>query len=157
MANFKVPSIPSTYQFVLSDFLGVDYNDTVIDNRRSPKMINFVNNNGFLETRYGHKILINVDNAPINGVWNIDANNDIFVVHCGTNLYEVSSDFQNKVLIRSGLANTKSTGLYLGNKLLILDGIRALVYSKVGDEQTAQVIAPRRGPCSWNQERTHSR
>ena len=138
MANFKVPNIPSTYQFVLSDFLGVDYNDTVIDNRRSPNMINFVNNNGFLETRYGHKILINVDNAPINGVWNIDANNDIFVVHCGTNLYEVSSDFQNKVLIRSGLANTKSTGLYLGNKLLILDGIRALVYSKVGDDWVVQ-------------------
>lgn len=138
MANFKVPNIPSTYQFVLSDFLGVDYNDTVIDNRRSPNMINFVNNNGFLETRYGHKILINVDNAPINGVWNIDANNDIFVVHCGTNLYEVSSDFQNKVLIRSGLANIKSTGLYLGNKLLILDGIRALVYSKVGDDWIVQ-------------------
>ena len=138
MANFKVPNIPSTYQFVLSDFLGVDYNDTVIDNRRSPNMINFVNNNGFLETRYGHKILINVNNAPINGVWNIDANNDIFVVHCGTNLYEVSSDFQNKVLIRSGLANTKSTGLYLGNKLLILDGIRALVYSKVGDDWVVQ-------------------
>lgn len=138
MANFKVPDIPSTYQFVLSDFLGVDYNDTVIDNRRSPKMINFVNNNGFLETRYGHKILINVDNAPINGVWNIDANNDIFVVHCGTNLYEVSSDFKEKVLIRSGLANTKSTGLYLNGKLLILDGVRALVYSKVGDDWIVQ-------------------
>ena len=138
MANFKVPDIPSTYQFVLSNFLGVDYNDTVIDNRRSPKMINFVNNNGFLETRYGHKILTHVDNAPINGVWNIDANKDIFVVHCGTNLYEVSSDFKDKVLIRSGLANTKSTGLYLGNKLLILDGIRALVYSKVGDDWIVQ-------------------
>lgn len=138
MANFKVPDIPSTYQFVLSDFLGVDYNDTVIDNRRSPKMVNFVNNNGFLETRYGHKILINVDNAPINGVWNIDANNDIFVVHCGTNLYEVSSDFKNKVLIRSGLADTKSTGLYLNGKLLILDGVRALLYSKVGDDWIVQ-------------------
>ena len=138
MANFKVPDIPSTYQFVLSDFLGVDYNDTVIDNRRSPKMVNFVNNNGFLETRYGHKILINVDNAPINGVWNIDANNDIFVVHCGTNLYEVSSDFKDKVLIRSGLADTKSTGLYLNGKLLILDGVRALLYSKVGDDWIVQ-------------------
>ena len=138
MANFKVPDIPSTYQFVLSDFLGVDYNDTVIDNRRSPKMVNFVNNNGFLETRYGHKILLNVDNAPINGVWNIDANNDIFVVHCGTNLYEVSSDFKEKVLIRSGLADTKSTGLYLNGKLLILDGVRALVYSKVGDDWIVQ-------------------
>lgn len=138
MANFKVPDIPSTYQFVLSDFLGVDYNDTVIDNRRSPKMVNFVNNNGFLETRYGHKILINVENAPINGVWNIDANNDIFVVHCGTNLYEVSSDFKDKVLIRSGLADTKSTGLYLNGKLLILDGVRALLYSKVGDDWIVQ-------------------
>lgn len=138
MANFKVPDIPSTYQFVLSDFLGVDYNDTVIDNRRSPKMVNFVNNNGFLETRYGHKILLNVDNAPVNGVWNIDANNDIFVVHCGTNLYEVSSDFKEKVLIRSGLADTKSTGLYLNGKLLILDGVRALVYSKVGDDWIVQ-------------------
>lgn len=133
MANFKVPSSPKTYTYSISDLLGVDYNDTVVDNRRSPLMTNLVNNNGFLESRNGHKILYNVDNGRINGVWNIDANDEIFVVHCGTKLYEVSSTFDDKVLIHSGMADVKSVGIYLNNELLILDGVRALVYHKVGD------------------------
>lgn len=130
MAKFNIPSSDTEYTYSLTNLLGVDYTDTVVDNRRSPNMVNFINNNGFLETRYGHKILFNVDNAPINGVWNIDANNDIFVVHCGTKLYEVSSTFNTKVLLETGIANVKSTGIYLENKLLILDGVRARVYGK---------------------------
>lgn len=133
MAKFNVPASPTTHVFSLSDLLGVDYNDTVVDNKRSPKMTNLVNNNGFLESRYGHKILMKVDNANINGVWNIDARSEIFVVHCGTKLYEVSSDFETKLEIRSGLADVKSTGIYLDGELLILDGVRALIYHKVGD------------------------
>jgi hypothetical protein len=131
MANYKIPKVPKSYLYTLTDLLGVDYNDTVADNRRSPSMTNLVNNNGFLESRHGHKILINVNNDKINGVWNVDANNDTFIVHCGTELYEVNSSFTLKVRIRTGLADVKSSGFYYNGSLIILDGFKALIYHKV--------------------------
>ena len=130
MARFDIPDVVDPLHLQLTDFLGVDYNDNVENNRRSPKMINFINKNGYLESRNGHKILLHLENAPVNGVWNVDANDDIFIVHCGTNLYEVDKTFTNKVLIGTELANVKSCGIYLDEKLFILDGKRALIYGK---------------------------
>ena len=132
MAKYDIPNVPKSYLYSLTDLLGVDYNDTVADNRRSPNMTNLVNNNGFLESRKGHKILAHVADAPINGVWNIDANNDTFIVHCGTELYEIDSTFTQIVKIRTGLANRKSSGFYFNGELIILDGKRALIYHNNG-------------------------
>lgn len=141
MANFKVPSTPNTYTFALDNLLGVDYNDTVVDNRRSPKMTNLVNNNGFLESRHGHKIVYTVNEGKnINGVWNIDAHKEVFVVHCGTELYEVSAAFDDKVLLHSGMADTKSSGIYINGSLIILDGYRAIIYHKVGSQWRAEYL-----------------
>ena len=71
MARFDIPDVVDPLHLQLTDFLGVDYNDNVENNRRSPKMINFINKNGYLESRNGHKILLHLDNAPVNGVWNV--------------------------------------------------------------------------------------
>lgn len=131
MAKYSIPDVPRSYLYSLSDLLGVDYNDTVDDDRRSPNMTNFVNNNGFLESRNGHRILMNVADAPINGVWNIDANNEVFVVHCGTELYEINSTFTSKVLVYQGLPNKPTFGIYFGDSLIILTGWKALIYHKV--------------------------
>lgn len=132
MARYNIPNVPNSYLYSLTDLLGVDYNDTVADNRRSPNMTNLVNNNGFLESRKGHKILAHIANAPINGVWNVDANNDTFIVHCGSELYEIDATFTNVVRIKTGLANRKSSGFYFNGELIILDGLRALIYHDNG-------------------------
>lgn len=53
MANFNVPSSPTTYETNLTGFLGVDFSSSIsdIDKRRSPNGYNFINNNGTIEKR----------------------------------------------------------------------------------------------------------
>lgn len=132
MANFSVPSSPTTYQSNLAGFLGVDFSSSItdIDKRRSPKGYNFVNTNGTIEKRNGYKKLAYLgQNANINGIWNVDTiNGEYFVVHCGTKLYEMKTDFSSYTEILSGLADRISQGLIISSKLLILDGKRAIVY-----------------------------
>lgn len=132
MANFNVPSSPTTYEANLTGFLGVDFSSSIsdIDKRRSPRGYNFINNNGTIEKRNGYKILAYLgQKANINGIWNVDTiDGEYFVVHCGTKLYEMKTDFSSYTEILAGLANTISQGVIIDSKLLILDGKRAIIY-----------------------------
>lgn len=141
MANFSVPSSPTTYEIKLSGFLGVDFSSSIsdIDKRRSPRGYNFINNNGTIEKRNGYKVLAYLGKeANINGVWNVDTvNGEYFVVHCGTKLYEMAVDFTSYTEIFSGLEDKISQGTIINSKLLILDGFRAIVYDLL--EETDKV------------------
>lgn len=132
MANFNVPSSPTTYEANLKGFLGVDFSSSIsdIDKRRSPRGYNFINNNGTIEKRNGYKVLAYLgQKANINGIWNVDTvSGEFFIVHCGTKLYEMKTDFSSYIEILTGLANTISQGVIINSKLLILDGNRAVVY-----------------------------
>ena len=75
--SFDIPQSPTTYNYVFTDFLGVDYNDPFdMDVRHSPKMKNMILENGYLKKRYGLKIKMRIDNAPIHGIWNYDVPGD---------------------------------------------------------------------------------
>ena len=141
MANFNVPSSPTTYETNLSGFLGVDFSSSItdIDKRRSPRGYNFINNNGTIEKRNGYKVLAYLgQNANINGIWNVDTvNGEYFVVHCGTKLYEMKTDFSSYTELLEGLADRISQGAIINSKLLILDGKRAVVYDLL--EETDRV------------------
>lgn len=132
MTNFNVPSSPTTYEANLTSFLGVDFSSSIteIDRRRTPNGYNFVNANGTIEKRNGYKVLSYLgQKANINGIWNVDTiNGEYFVVHCGTKLYEMQTDFTSYTEILTGLADTISQGIIINSKLLILDGKRAIVY-----------------------------
>lgn len=132
MANFNVPSSPTTYEANLTSFLGVDFSSSIteIDRRRTPNGYNFINTNGTIEKRNGYKVLAYLgQKANINGIWNVDTiNGEYFVVHCGTKLYEMQTDFTSYTEILTGLADTISQGVIINSKLLILDGKRAIVY-----------------------------
>lgn len=132
MANFNVPSSPSTYEANLTSFLGVDFSSSIteIDRRRTPNGYNFINTNGTIEKRNGYKVLAYLgQKANINGIWNVDTiNGEYFVVHCGTKLYEMQTDFTSYTEILTGLGDTISQGVIINSKLLILDGKRAIVY-----------------------------
>lgn len=132
MANFNVPTSPTTYEANLTGFLGVDFSSSItdIDRRRSPRGHNFINTNGTIEKRNGYKILAWLgNNANINGIWNVDTvDGEFFVVHCGTKLYEMKTDFSSYTEILEGLADRISQGVIINSKLLILDGQRAVVY-----------------------------
>lgn len=133
MANFNVPSSPTTYEANLTGFLGVDFSSSIsdIDKRRSPRGYNFINNNGTIEKRNGYKVLAYLgQKANINGIWNVDTvSGEFFIVHCGTKLYEMKTDFSSYTEILTGLANNISKGVIIDSKLLILDGKRAIVYN----------------------------
>lgn len=132
MATFNIPTSPTKYQQNISSFLGVDFTSAIneIDKRRSPNAFNVINNNGKLEKRPGYKVLAYLGNkADVNGVWNVDTvSGEFFVVHCGTKLYELKTDFSSYMVIKEGLNNIQSTGLIINGKLLILDGKRAIIY-----------------------------
>lgn len=132
MTTFNVPSSPTTYETILSGFLGVDFSSSItdIDKRRTPNGYNFINNNGAIEKRNGYKVLAYLgEKANINGVWNVDTvGGEFFIVHCGTKIYEMQTDFSSYTELLSGLADNISQGVIINSKLLILDGKRAIVY-----------------------------
>ena len=142
--TFDVPQSPAVYTYGFTDFLGVDYNNPLdIDGRHSPNMKNMILESNYLKKRYGLKIKMHVDNAPIYGIWNYDVPsdsqfNEVFIIHCGNKLYEVDKNFTTKVQIMTGLAENDSTGMFLRDKSAILDGLRAIVYGKDRNSYGAQ-------------------
>lgn len=142
MANFSIPSSPVLNQLKLENFLGVDFTTEITDVslNRSPDALNMVNEDGYLEKRKGTKTLINL-NEKINGIWNMDTSNgEILIVHAGSNLYEISSDFKVKVRIKTGLNSKKSSGLVFKNKLVIFDGLRVIIYGKFGNNYEVKYL-----------------
>lgn len=144
--SFDVPQSPTVYTYGFTDFLGVDYNNPLdVDGRHSPNMKNMILESNYLKKRYGLKIKMHVDNAPIYGIWNYDVPSDsqfaeIFIIHCGNKLYEVDKNFTIKSQIMTGLAENDSFGMFLGDKLVILDGLRAIVYGKYGNSYGARYM-----------------
>ena len=129
---YSIPAQTSKLHFKISNFKGVDFTSSEldVDNSRSPKAKNIINNNGYIESRNGYDIL-NTIGAKINGVWNIDTDiGDLFLVHSGTCLYQCSNDFKESVLIFNGMNNEKSVGIYFEEYLLIFDGKRPVVFSR---------------------------
>lgn len=143
--SFEVPKSPTNFVNSMTEFLGVDYNNPLeTDIRHSPKMINMFRQNGYMKKRHGLKIRKHVDNAPIYGIWQYDVPDEDFdellLVHCGSHLYEVSKDFEICTMIMSGLAERDSFGMFLGDKLVILDGKRAIVYGKYNEIYSAHYM-----------------
>lgn len=144
--SFQIPESPTTYNYIFTDFLGVDYNDPFdMDVRHSPKMVNMILENGYLKKRHGLKIKTKIGNGVIHGIWNYDVPgdtefNEIFLIHCGTKLYEADSTFTQVALLMNNLADVDSWGMFLGDKLVILDGKRAIVYGKYGNTYTAHYM-----------------
>lgn len=144
MASFNIPASPKRYTYNLSGFLGVDFSSSIsdIDKRRCREGYNFINNNGTIEKRNGYKVLAYLgENANINGIWNVDTvDGEYFIVHCGTKLYEMKTDFSSYQEIMTGLNDTISNGLVIGSKLLILDGKRAIAYDLLASTQKCQYL-----------------
>lgn len=140
MAVFNIPASPVKNTLKIDSFLGVDFTSDIneIDTRRTPEGQNFINNNGAIEKINGYKILAYLgDKANLNGMWNVDTTRgEFFIVHCGKKLYEMKTDFSNYQVLLDGLADTSSTGIILSNKLVILDGKRAVVYDVMAETQS---------------------
>ena len=137
---FDVPQSPKRQRFVLGNFLGVDFTSVIPDKRRASNLINLINENGYLETRPGYAQIGDTLDGPINGVWNIDADTNIFIVHAGTKLYKSNATFTTFTELFSGMADAISNGYYINNKLVILDGVRPIVYGLFGSTWSANYL-----------------
>lgn len=129
---YNIPTQAKKNYYRNQKFKGVDFTSSELEvsDSRSPNAKNIINNNGYIESRNGYKVL-NTIGSKINGVWNIDTEDEeLFLVHSGTCLYQCSSDFKESVLIFNGMSNNRSVGLYFDEYLLIFDGVRTVVFSK---------------------------
>lgn len=139
---YSIPDTPDIYTYIIDSFMGVDFTSSPIeiDKKRSPNAKNIINKNGYNESRNGYKIL-NKIGTNINGVWNIDFNNqELFVVHSGTMLYECSKDFKTFTNVLSGMTDNRSKGLYINGYLIIFDGTRVVVYGDFGNGLEAKFL-----------------
>lgn len=142
MAQFDIPKSAKIREIRLRDFLGVDFTTEISDVnlKRSPDAINMINIDGYLQKRFGYKSIFSI-NAPINGIWNIDTSNgEVIIIHAGTKLYQVSSDFSQYTQIKTGLTNAISSGMVFKGKLIILDGNRAIIYGNFAGSMQAKYL-----------------
>lgn len=135
--EFSVPKGPKIYTTNLINFLGVDFTSIIPDAYHGSNIKNVINTNGKIETRPGYAQIGNTFSGKINGVWNIDASSNIFIIHVGTKLYESNDTFTETVELFTGMSDTISQGAYINNKLVIFDGNRAIIYGKFGESWSA--------------------
>ncbi len=139
----NIPASQKKRYYSIDNFLGVDFTSSPIevDKRRSPNAFNMINNNGFNETRNGYEVLTIFANSKINGIWNFDLNDEeLIIVHAGSTLYKCNSSFTTKTVLKSGLKDDRSIGLYLSNYLVIFDGNRALICSNENNNLSVNYI-----------------
>lgn len=139
---YSIPASQSKSYYSIDNFLGVDFTSSPIevDKRRSPNAVNMINNNGYNETRNGYEIIKKLD-SRINGIWNIDIpNEEILLVHAGTKLYKIDSDFKEVEELLNDLNDERSTGIYFSDYLTIFDGKRAIIYGNTENGYKAEYI-----------------
>lgn len=139
---YSIPASQSKSYYSIDNFLGVDFTSSPIevDKKRSPNTVNMINNNGYNETRNGYEIITKFD-SRINGIWNVDfPNEEILLVHAGTKLYKIDSNFKEVEELLSDLNDERSTGIYFSDYLTIFDGKRAIIYGNTENGYKAEYI-----------------
>lgn len=139
---YSIPASQSKSYYSIDNFLGVDFTSSPIevDKKRSPNAVNMINNNGYNETRNGYEIIKKLD-SRINGIWNIDIpNEEILLVHAGTKLYKIDSNFKEVEELLNDLNDERSKGIYFSDYLTIFDGKRAIIYGNTENGYKAEYI-----------------
>lgn len=121
---------------IYSNFKGVDYSTdpSLVENYRSPYAPNLISGvDGMPEKRVGWRVLHTLE-SPINGIFDgvLDGTH-YFVIHGGTKLYSWDGvEANSPVIIKSGIANAKSTGFYF-NVITDVDTEIARVAGNIAD------------------------
>lgn len=113
-------------------FRGIDFSTdpALADGTRSPWAPNMISDMGGMpEKRPGWRVLRSMEGA-INGLFSAEFNGiRHLLVHAGTNLWRWYEDSSiSAELLASGLPNSKSTAVYMKEKLWIFTGLKLLVY-----------------------------
>lgn len=139
---FNFGASPSVKFLQIDKFLGVDFanNPAAVSNSRSPEAVNIISDlAGKPVKRPGYKTVENFD-SQINGIHRIVTQGDDgeniehILVHAGTNLYLWDMWNEEKELLRSTMANDRSTSFQYNKRLWILDGKEYLCFGEFDDE-----------------------
>ncbi|MBR5484878.1 MAG: hypothetical protein IKV41_00005 [Oscillospiraceae bacterium] len=121
---------PAAYNKEYNKFKGVDMSadPALIDESRSPWAPNLISDTGGNpEKRMGWRVLAAVD-KPVNGIFRtVLGGNEDYLVHGGTKLYKWDGTGE-AVLLKSGIANSKSAAVTMAGKCWILTGSEYLCY-----------------------------
>ena len=153
--SFRVPASPQIHVYQNNRFLGADFTSdaSTVDDTKSPNTVNMTRSvPGKVRKRMGYVEAYDYG-RQINGVHHL-ATTDIWLIHSGTSLYylnvvreanwidtpgnEVIDETERNILFRTGknggnviyegMAESRSVSFELNQKLIILDGKKALVY-----------------------------
>lgn len=132
MAQFKVPASPKLYTVNIEQFKGVDFsnNPTQVANGRSPDAVNMISNQaGFPIKTQGYE-LVHDFGARINGTYRLYDGKEHLLIHAGNKLYE---GFTEPTLLSDNMADERSMGFQMSEKLWLLDGASFKVFGKFED------------------------
>jgi len=124
--SFKVPSSPEVQVYENDRFLGADFtsDSANVDDTKSPNNENMIRSvPGKVRKRMGYS-LYQTYSGNIYGVHFLKVTNER-LVHAGTNLYKMGTP---GTAIYTGMAENRSVSFQLNQKLIILDGKKALIY-----------------------------
>ena len=163
--SFRVPASPQVQVYQNNEFLGADFTSdaSTVDDTKSPNMVNMIRSvPGKVRKRMGYKTAFVYDDC-IYGAHHL-ATTNIWLIHSGNKLYylnivqdhnwidtDTPSNYivdqaDNNILLKThladaeviytGMAQNRSVSFELAQKLIILDGKRALVF----DGTTVQTL-----------------
>ncbi len=132
MAQFKVPASSKLYTVNIEQFKGVDFsnNPTQVANGRSPDAVNMISNQaGFPIKTQGYELVYDFG-ARINGIYRLYDGQEHLLIHAGNKLYE---GFTEPTLLSNNMADQRSMGFQMSEKLWLLDGASFKVFGKFED------------------------
>ena len=153
--QFNIPSSPTLKVYKNDRFLGADFTSdaSTVDETKSPNTVNMIRSvPGKIRKRMGYKEIGDYKHR----IWGVHhlSTTDIWLVHAGDKLYNLSApkgrkwaadnkevvtadkaenimlltgDYED-TMIYSGMAQHRSVSLELSQKLIILDGKKALIF-----------------------------
>lgn len=132
----------SIHTTTYSQFKGVDFSTdpSLVDPSRSPMAVNMIADTGGMpEKRMGWRTLAEVE-SPVNGLFVAVINQEQrFIVHGGTKLYEWFPDGDDPEVLMTGITNSRSVGQNMGGKLWILTGGDYLVFDGTSAKNVSDI------------------
>ncbi|MBR5519108.1 MAG: hypothetical protein IKU55_00165, partial [Clostridia bacterium] len=118
------------YRTVYQTFRGVDLSTdpALVDNTRSPDALNLISDSGgYPEKRLGWRTEVLSERGKVNGLFRLAlAVGDVRLAHIGDAIYRWEAEALS--LLRSGVADQRSTAFVCSGKLWILTGAEYLVF-----------------------------
>lgn len=130
-ARLSGSSAPAVRTTKYGQFRGVDFSTDpmLVDESRSPYAVNLVSDTGASpEKRPGWRVLLQL-NGRVNGLWRCEiAEEAHWLCHAGSEIWKIDPQSGEKTLLREGVQDGRSCGIWMAGGLYLLTGSEYLKY-----------------------------